>query len=425
MLTQAQQRKAAREFAKRWEGRGYEKGDSNTFWITLLNEVYGVENPADFIIFEDKVMLDNTSFIDGRIPSTHVLIEQKSIDKDLTKPIKQSDGSLLTPFQQAKRYAIEIPYSDRPRWIVVSNFKEFHIFDMEKPGGSAEVVFLKDLEEDYYRLNFLVDEGNHYIKKATEVSIQAGELVGILYDALLKQYNDPDDEETLKHLNILCVRLVFCFYAEDAGLFGRHNMFHDYLAKHKDSNSMFREALLNLFRVLDQEEHERDPYAAEDLLAFPYVNGGLFEKDDVVIPRISEEIIEIILDKASAGFNWSNISPTVFGGVFESTLNPETRRAGGMHYTSIENIHKVIDPLFMDDLREEFKEIKALKTLTIKKRRYEELQEKMASLTFLDPAAGSRVIIMTTADSNDVYFVSEHSAKNKRSMIWIFKKLQK
>lgn len=389
MLTQAQQRKAAREFAKRWKGRGYEKGDSDTFWITLLNEVYGVENPADFIIFEDKVMLDNTSFIDGRIPSTHVLIEQKSIDKDLTKPIKQLDGSFLTPFQQAKRYAIEIPYSDRPRWIVVSNFKEFHIFDMEKPGGSAEVVFLKDLEEDYYRLNFLVDEGNHYIKKATEVSIQAGELVGILYDALLKQYNDPDDEETQKDLNILCVRLVFCFYAEDAGLFGRHNMFHDYLAKHKDSKSMFREALLKLFKVLDQEENERDPYASEDLLAFPYVNGGLFEKDDVVIPRISDEIIDIILNKASAGFNWSNISPTVFGGVFESTLNPETRRAGGMHYTSIENIHKVIDPLFMDDLREEFKEIRALKTLTTKKRRYEELQEKMASLTFLDPAAGS------------------------------------
>lgn len=389
MLTQAQQRKAAREFAKRWEGRGYEKGDSDTFWITLLSEVYGVENPADFIIFEDKVMLDNTSFIDGRIPSTHVLIEQKSIDKDLTKPFKQSDGSLLSPFQQAKRYSAELPYSERPRWIVVSNFKEFHIFDMEKPGGEPEVVLLKDLEEDYYRLNFLVDEGDHYIKRATEVSIQAGELVGILYDALLKQYNDPDDEETQKDLNILCVRLVFCFYAEDAGLFGRHNMFHDYLAKHKDSNSMFREALLNLFGVLDQEEHERDPYASEDLLAFPYVNGGLFEKDDIVIPRINEEIIDIILDKASAGFNWSNISPTVFGGVFESTLNPETRRSGGMHYTSIENIHKVIDPLFMDDLREEFKEIKALKTLTIKKRRYEELQDKMASLVFLDPAAGS------------------------------------
>lgn len=171
MLTQAQQRKAAREFAKKWAGRGYEKGESASFWLSLLNEVYGVEKPAEFIIFEDKVMLDNTSFIDGRIPSTHVLIEQKSIDRDLTKPFRQSDGSLLSPFQQAKRYSAELPYSERPRWIVVSNFKEFHVFDMEKPGGAPEVIYLKDLEEDYYRLNFLVDEGDHYVKRATEVSI--------------------------------------------------------------------------------------------------------------------------------------------------------------------------------------------------------------------------------------------------------------
>ena len=389
MLTQREQRKAAKEFARKWEGIGYEKGDSARFWLSLLHEVYGVEKPAEFIRFEDQVMLDHTSFIDGYIPATHVLIEQKSIDKDLRKGIRQSDGSILSPFQQAKRYSIELPYDDRPRWIVLCNFKEFHIFDMNKPQSEPEVVYLKDLEEDYYRLNFLVDEENHYIAKAKEVSIQAGELVGILYDALLKQYRDPDDKETLKNLNILCVRLVFCFYAEDAGLFGRRNMFRDYLAQYAGSRVGFRDALIKLFRVLDQQEQERDPYQSEELLAFPYVNGGLFEKEDVVIPRISDEIIDIILNKASASFDWSNISPTIFGGVFESTLNPETRRSGGMHYTSIENIHKVIDPLFMDALREEFKEIRNLKTLSIKARRFEELQDKMASLTFLDPAAGS------------------------------------
>ncbi len=389
MLTQREQRKAAKEFARKWEGIGYEKGDSARFWLSLLHEVYGVEKPAEFIRFEDQVMLDHTSFIDGYIPATHVLIEQKSIDKDLRKGIRQSDGSILSPFQQAKRYSIELPYDDRPRWIVLCNFKEFHIFDMNKPQSEPEVVYLKDLEEDYYRLNFLVDEENHYITKAKEVSIQAGELVGILYDALLKQYRDPDDKETLKNLNILCVRLVFCFYAEDAGLFGRRNMFRDYLAQYAGSRVGFRDALIKLFRVLDQQEQERDPYQSEELLAFPYVNGGLFEKEDVVIPRISDEIIDIILNKASASFDWSNISPTIFGGVFESTLNPETRRSGGMHYTSIENIHKVIDPLFMDALREEFKEICNLKTLSIKARRFEELQDKMASLTFLDPAAGS------------------------------------
>lgn len=389
MLTQREQRKAAKEFAKKWKGIGYEKGDSARFWLSLLNEVCGVEHPAEFIRFEDQVMLDHTSFIDGFIPSTHVLIEQKSIDKDLRKGIRQSDGSLLSPFQQAKRYSIELPYDDRPRWIVLSNFKEFHIFDMNKPQAGPEVVYLKDLEKDYYRLNFLVNKESQYVKKATEVSIKAGELVGLLYDALLKQYNNPEDDDTLKDLNILCVRLVFCFYAEDAGLFGRYNMFHDYLAKFKDNPASFRDELIKLFKILDQNENERDPYQSDELLAFPYVNGGLFEKETLIIPRMNEEIIDIILNKASENFDWSNINPTIFGGVFESTLNPETRRSGGMHYTSIENIHKVIDPLFMDDLREEFKKAVDLKSLAKRKRRLEELRAKMASLKFLDPAAGS------------------------------------
>lgn len=389
MLTQREQRKSAKEFAKKWEGIGYEKGDSARFWLSLLNEVYGVEKPSDFMRFEDKIMLDHTGFIDGYIPTTHVLIEQKSIDKDLRKGIRQSDGSILSPFQQAKRYSIELPYDDRPRWIVLSNFKEFHIFDMNKPQSEPEVVYLKDLEEDFYRLNFLVDKEDFYIKKSTEVSIKAGELVGTLYDALLRQYKDPSDEEILKNLNVLCVRLVFCFYAEDVGLFGRHNMFYDYLKNFSNNPDSFRDALIKLFDVLDQEESKRDPYQSEDLLAFPYVNGGLFAKEHIVIPRLNEEIIDIILNKASGNFDWSKISPTIFGGVFESTLNPETRRSSGMHYTSIENIHKVIDPLFMDEIREEFKEALALKYLESKKKRLENLLDKIASLKFLDPAAGS------------------------------------
>lgn len=336
-------------------------------------------------------MLDHTSFIDGYIPSTHVLIEQKSINKDLRLGIRQSDGSLLSPFQQAKRYSIELPYDDRPRWIVLSNFQEFHIFDMNKPQSEPEVVYLKDLEEEYYRLEFLINQESDYVKKATKVSIQAGELVGVLYDALLKQYQNPEDEETLKDLNILCVRLVFCFYAEDAGLFGRYRMFHDYLKKFSNNPASFRDALIKLFRILDQQEHDRDPYLSDELLSFPYVNGGLFEKENVVIPRINEEIIDIILNKASANFDWSNISPTIFGGVFESTLNPDTRRSGGMHYTSIENIHKVIDPLFMNKLQEEFKEAVSLKTISSKKRRLEDLQNKLSTLKFLEKTYLKRI----------------------------------
>lgn len=387
MLTQSEQRKAAKEFAEKWKGRGYEKGESAKFWLSLLQDVYGVKHPDEFIRFEDKVMLDNTSFIDGYIPSTHVLIEQKSIEKDLRKPIRQSDGTLLSPFQQAKRYSAELPYSERPRWIVTSNFEEFHIYDMEKPGGEPEVVLLKELENDYYRMLFLVDEEDEHIQKEIEVSIKAGELVGVLYDALLKEYKNPEDEKTLKDLNVLCVRLVFCFYAEDAGLFASHGLFHDYLVKYKDVN--FRDALIKVFRVLNQKIENRDPYLEDDLASFPYVNGGLFEDKGVVIPRINDEIIDIILNKASANFDWSHISPTIFGGVFESTLNPETRRSGGMHYTSIKNIHKVIDPLFMNELNEEFEEIKEIKVERTRNKRLKKLQDKMASLKFLDPASGS------------------------------------
>lgn len=305
----------------------------------------------------------------------------------MNQPIKQSDGSLLTPFQQAKRYAAELPYSKRPRWIVTCNFAEFYIYDMEKPFGEPEVVYLKDLEKDYYRLQFLVDSGSEHIKKELQVSIAVGEIVGRLYDALLAQYKDAASEHSLKSLNMLCVRLVFCFYAEDAGIFGRRSMFHDYLEQYSAKD--MRRALIELFKVLDTKAEERDPYLEEDLAAFPYVNGGLFENENIEIPQFTEEIRQLILTNASEDFDWSAISPTIFGAVFESTLNPETRRSGGMHYTSIENIHKVIDPLFLDALQDEFAQIKELKQAATVEKRLRAFQSKLADLVFLDPACGS------------------------------------
>ncbi len=385
-MTEPQRRAAAKQFAADWQGKGYEKGHSQSFWLSLLQKVYGVEEPEKFITFEDQIMLDHTSFIDGFIPSTHVLIEQKSLGKELNKPIKQSDGSLLSPFQQAKRYAAELPYSQRPRWIVTCNFAEFYVYDMERPTGEPEIIKLCDLEKEYYRLQFLVDTGDTNIKKEMEVSLQAGEIVGVLYDALLKQYKDPEAGETLKSLNALCVRLVFCLYAEDAGIFGAHGMFHNYLERHRAED---RRALINLFHVLDQKPEQRDKYLDDDLAAFPYVNGGLFADENIEIPRLGDEVIDLILAKASADFDWSAISPTIFGAVFESTLNPETRRSGGMHYTSIENIHKVIDPLFLDGLRAELEEIKEIAVDKTRKAKLKAFQGKLAGLKFLDPACGS------------------------------------
>lgn len=386
-MMDSKQRLAAKRFVQNWTNKGYEKGESQPFWLQLLGEVLGVEHPAQFISFENQIMLDHTSFIDGTIESTHVLIEQKSLGKNLNQPIKQSDGSLLTPFQQAKRYAAELPYSKRPRWIVTCNFAEFYIYDMEKPFGEPEIVYLKDLEKDYYRLQFLVDSASEHIEKEMQVSIAAGEIVGRLYDALLAQYKDATSEDSLKSLNMLCVRLVFCLYAEDAGIFGRKNMFHDYLEQYAAKD--LRRALIELFKVLDTKSEERDPYLEEDLAAFPYVNGGLFENEHIEIPQFTDEIRQLILFNASENFDWSEISPTIFGAVFESTLNPETRRSGGMHYTSIENIHKVIDPLFLDSLQDEFAQIKELKQAATVEKRLRAFQTKLAGLVFLDPACGS------------------------------------
>ncbi|WP_240630430.1 DNA methyltransferase [Veillonella sp. VA139] len=387
-LTLKQQEKAAKEFAKKWENKGDEKQDTQRFWMELLQTVYGVENPADIICFEERVQLEHTSYIDAMIPATHTLIEQKSLGKDLHAPIRQSDGTELTPVEQAKRYAANLSYSKRARWIVSCNFKEFHVLDMERPNDSVEIIELKQLGTDFYRLNFLVDVKSSHIEREMEISKGAGELVGRLYDCLLQQYKINallTETEILHNINKLCVKLVFCLYAEDSGLFGKKNIFHDYLKDFQPHQ--VRNALMDLFRILDTPESNRSPYETESLLAFPYVNGSLFS-DAVEIPQFSEEAIQLILQDA-CNFDWSEISPTIFGAIFESTLNPETRRHGGMHYTSIENIHKLIDPLFLDAFKNEYKEAMTLKTGKARMKALKQLQESMSSKTFFDPAAGS------------------------------------
>lgn len=386
-MTDLEKRKAAKAFSEFWQGKGYEKGESQPFWLSLLRDVLCVEHPEQYITFESQVKMDNTSFIDGYISATKVLIEQKNIDKDLSKAIRQSDGSLLTPFQQAKRYIAELPLSKHPRYVITCNFKEFYIYDMEKPTGEPDKILLKNLAKEYYRLQFLVEEKSELLHREEQISVQAGELVGKLYDAILKQYKNPEDSDSLHSLNILCVRLVFCLYAEDSGIFGEHLKFHNYLKEFAPKD--VRRALIDLFQVLDTKIDERDPYMDETLASFPYVNGGLFADENIEIPNFTQEIVDLLLHNASENFNWAEISPTIFGAVFESTLNPETRRKGGMHYTSIENIHKVIDPLFLNELTEEFEEIKQLKVAKIRNERAEAFRTKLSNLNFFDPACGS------------------------------------
>ena len=390
METGTKQRQAVKTFVKDWTGKGYEKGETQRFWLDLLHRVFGVDNPTQIMQFEIPVKTitkeRGSDFIDAYITSTKVLIEQKGSHVDLSAKARQSDGAELTPYQQGRRYAAGLPHTMNPRWIVACNFTTFEVHDMEHPNDTPEIIYLKDLEKEFHRLSFLIDDTNVHLKKELEVSIQAGEIVGVLYEKFLAQYIHPENPDSQKSLNKLCVRLVFCLYAEDAGIFGAKNMFHDYMAQFPATE--FRKALIELFQVLDTAPEDRDPYMDEKLAAFPFVSGGMFA-GDIEIPRITDEIRTLILQRASDDFDWSLISPTIFGAVFESTLNPDTRRAGGMHYTSLENIHKVIDPLFLDDLKAELADIKAEKVIRTKKERAIAFQDKLASLKFLDPACGS------------------------------------
>lgn len=374
-------------FSERWIGRGDEKSDTQTFWLELLHDVLEVDSPGEIIEFEKRVELSHVSFIDAYIPQTGIIIEQKSIDVNLDSPAKQSDGTLTTPFEQAKRYYDWLPASQRGRYIVVCNFTEIRIHDMETPRAQPEVILLRNLGREAHKLAFLIDRRAASPKEIREVelSVKAGELVGKLYDSLLERYVDPDDKDTQRSLNVFCVRTVFLLYAEDAGLFAK-SQFHDYL---KTRKLMARNALRELFTVLNQKPEERDSYIDDALKAFPFVNGGLFSGDDIEIPKLDGEPLRIILEDMSEGFDWKDISPTIFGALFEATLNPETRHTGGMHYTSIENIHKVIDPLFMDGLNREFSAIMANPPDKARTQKLRAFQKKLASLRFFDPACGS------------------------------------
>ncbi len=365
-----------KSFVEQWrEGVG-ERANYQKFWLTLVRDVFSVEKPENFIQFEVPVKLKHKNFIDAYFPDSKVIVEQKNFGVDLEKSITQADGTKLTPFEQARRYISGLPLSMHPKKIITCNFKQFLIYDMETLEPPIKIL-LEELPAKYHLLDFLIDPTKNKLRMELELSLQAGNIVAKIYDELFKQYINPNSPESLASLNKLCVRLVFCLYAESSGIFGKHKIFRDYLSEEKN----VRRALIDLFQTLNTPIELRDPYLDDTLKKFPYVNGGLFE-ESIEIPNFTPEIKELLLEEASSGFNWSGISPTIFGAVFESTLNPETRRSGGMHYTSIENIHKAIDPLFLDDLKEEFSAIKNKKKLLA-------FHEKLAAIKIFDPACGS------------------------------------
>ena len=317
-MTDAERREAARQFYQKWVNRGKEDEDDRSYWIDFLQDVMGIDHVTDRIEFQKKVVGPdgNTKRIDAYIPETRVLIEQKSLNIDLSKPQQGHDG--MTPYEQAKMYDNSLPVSEKAKWIIISNFAEIWIYDMDTRVPEPTKFTLAEIPTKYSLFEFLVNQKQQKISQEMEISVKAGEFVGLIYDALLKQYINPENEESLKSLNMLCVRLVFCLYAEDAHIFGDNgHMFHDYMEQYETKD--MRKALIELFKILDTPEDKRDPYDTSDLSKFPYVNGGLFAEENIEIPNFTDEIRDILLAKASEGFDWSMISPTIFGAVFEST----------------------------------------------------------------------------------------------------------
>lgn len=391
-------KKEAKEFVKRWKkrlgaipaGSNNEQQDTQKFWVDLLINVLGIpSNTIDsFVDFERKV---RGRRIDVFVSDHNFLCEQKSWGIDLDKP-EPRNGGMETPLQQAMWYARHLPYSERPRWVMTCNFGTFRLYDLdnERPEDTVQEFSLEELQDSLYLLSFLTSNETSRLHKEQQLSIEAGAYVSRLYDALAKQYHhieekDERAQEEQRSLNVLITRIIFLLYAEDADLLQSHQAFGRYC---EGDPAKLRRKLVDLFEAIDTPLEQRDEYMDEDLAAFPYVNGGLFADSSIIVPQMTPEILEAITD-ASQDFDWREISGVIFGGVFEGTLNPETRHAGGMHYTSVENIERCLRPLFLDELWDELHEAEGERTAAKRKQALARLHDKVASITIGDPACGS------------------------------------
>lgn len=391
-------KKEAKEFVKRWKKRlgaipavsNNEQQDTQKFWVDLLINVLDIpSNTIDsFVDFERKV---RGRRIDVFVSDHNFLCEQKSWGIDLDKP-EPRNGGMETPIQQAMWYARHLPYSERPRWVMTCNFGTFRLYDLdnERPEDTVQEFSLEELPDSLYLLSFLTSNETSRLHKEQQLSIEAGAYVSRLYDALAKQYHhieekDERAQEEQRSLNVLITRIIFLLYAEDADLLQSHQAFGRYC---EGDPAKLRRKLVDLFETIDTPLEQRDEYMDEDLAAFPYVNGGLFADSSIIVPQMTSEILEAITD-ASQDFDWREISGVIFGGVFEGTLNPETRHAGGMHYTSVENIERCLRPLFLDELWDELHEAEGERTAAKRKRALARLHDKVASITIGDPACGS------------------------------------
>lgn len=383
----------AEAFAKRWAGRGDETQEGRSYWIDLFQNVLGVEDAVERLKFEVPVHTDSGSshagYIDVLIPSASALVEMKGRDIDLDKK-EVRQGREVTPAEQGRGYAVGLPLNQQPRYVIACNFREIRVYDRNVnplcTGGDYLSLELEDLPKNLPALKFLSGGGSAPRSVQRAVSIEAGRIMGQIHNEIAALYHDPDSEESHHALSVLCTRLMFLMFCEDAGLI-EPGLFRDYVASVDGAH--LRGALIELFGWLDTDDEARKAeYPTELLARFPYMNGGLF-RERTQIPQLNEQVHYEILVSGCQEFDWSGVDPTVFGSIFEGALSHDTRRSGGMHYTSPENIHKVIDPLFLDGMKEELADILSKQNPSSRTRALRAFHDKLGSLTFLDPACGS------------------------------------
>lgn len=407
MRKQSEIKRAAKVFVEKWDGKGKERQDDKTFWEDLLEDVFGISKSRNVIEVQRPVKFDGTTkAIDVYLKTSKVVIEQKSHNVNLDLKEEQSDDVRLTPMEQGIRYFEKMDKPDTGRYVIACNFQEFRIWDSYNKNAPQRIIPLKDLPKRWKELLFLIkpydEEPVHKDEKREKrVSNTASEYVRDLYKALLT-VNTNNSKEELQSLNVFCVRVVFCLYAEDAGVFD-DAQFSTFLEKSTPDD--LSERFTALFQWLDMDEKEREKsknLVGKTIRQFPYVNGGLFKnKKEYKTPIINDNVYNhllrawnLIVKDTEEHFTWDEISPTNFGCIFESTVAKDVRDSGGMHYTTPTNIHRVIDPLFLNDLSTELEDILQMPVDTqngrvIQYGKLEEYRKKLASLRFLDPACGS------------------------------------
>ena len=383
-------------FVERWSGVGNEDQDTQLFWIGLFQDVLGLENALDLLKFEQPVHTaasEHKGFIDVLIPSAKTIVEQKSYGKDLSKQDERQDRH-VNAAQQALGYVGGMALSQKPRYIVACNFEEFWIYDTEVDPlckGEPLKITLSDLPSNLSAIQFLAGEGEAPDVIQRKVDVEAGRIMGKIHEAIAESFEaahfDRNDVNVHHAISSFCTRIMFLMFCEDQAGLLKPNCFRNYI-QHYSAEDL-RKALLDLFEWLDTPDDRRDPFASDLLKAFPYINGGLFA-ERTQIPTLSETLRTTIIVEGCQEFDWSSVNPTVFGSIFEGSLSHDERRSGGMHYTSPENIHKVIDPLFMDSLEKEFADAcNRPEAGGARTKALNDLHNKLGKISILDPACGS------------------------------------